>query len=129
MPDASRDETGQLTDDIGRRVSDAMHLHILAGSVGEWMAVRLSDGSSDGIAYPDRATAIRHQLHEQQCAYLRVTLDGIKPADAYRFVEINRALYDRGYRLADPDMPGEPIYPQTVEELTAAIRELRRARN
>lgn len=114
--------------DIGRRVSDAMHLHILTGSVGEWMAVRLSDGSSDGIAYPSRADAITHQLHEQLCCYLRVTPDGIQPADAYRFVELNRALYDAGYRIADPDMPGEPIYPQTLEELRAAIRELRRAR-
>jgi hypothetical protein len=118
-------ETPTETLDIGRRVSDAMHLHILAGSVGEWMAVRLSDGSSDGIAYPSRADAIEHQIHEQLCAYLRVTPDGIQPTDAVRFIELNRALYDAGYRLADPDMPGEPIYPQTVEELRAAIRELR----
>jgi hypothetical protein len=111
--------------DIGRRASDIIHLHILAGRVGEWVALRLIDGSSDGQTYPDRATAIRHQVHEQLCCYMRVTPDGIRPVDAYRFIELNRALYDAGFRLADPDMPGEPIYPQTVEELTAAIQGLR----
>lgn len=120
-----RDETGALPADIGRRVSDTVHLHILGGSVGKWAAFRLRDGGSDGIPYDTRREAIEHQLHEQFCCYMQITPDGITPEDAYRFLELNRALYDAGYRLADPEMPGEPIYPYTREELTRAIEGLR----
>lgn len=117
-----------IADDIGRRASDIIHLHVLAGRAGEWVALRLADGSSDGQTYPDRPTAIRHQIHEQLCCYVRVPVDGMPPRDAYRFIELNRALYEAGYRLADPDMPGEPIYPQTVEEIERALRGLRNGR-
>lgn len=125
---ADRDPTGALASDIGRRVSDTVHLHILGGSVGKWAAFRLSDGGSDGIPYDTRRDAIEHQLHEQLCCYIKITPDGIPPVDAYRFLQLNRALYDAGYRLADPDMPGEPIYPNTVEEMTRALEGLPRAR-
>jgi hypothetical protein len=107
--------------DAGKRVHDTVALHIVGGNVGKWVAVRLADGSSDGIPYDSRSDAIAHQLHEQLCCYLKVTPDGITPQDAVRFILVNRALYDAGYRLADPDMPGEPIYPQTREEEIAWI--------
>jgi hypothetical protein len=114
--------------DAGRRVNEAVTLHILTGSVGRWIAVKLIDGSSDGIAYDSRADAIRHQFHEQLCCYMVITPDGITPEDALRFIRLNRALYDAGYRLADPDMPGEPIYPNTIEEAERYIRELNRGK-
>lgn len=109
---------------MGRRISDTVHLHVIGGSVGKWLAFRLADGTSDGIPYDSRAEAIRHQLHEQLCCYMIVHPDGITPYDAVRFLLVNRALYNAGYRLADPDMPGEPIYPYTNEEMDAWIRAL-----
>jgi hypothetical protein len=125
---SDRDATGARIDDIGRRASDIIHLHVLAGRVGEWVALRLADGSSDGQTYPTRRDAITHQLHEQLCCYIRVTPDGITPQHAYRFIQLNRFLYDAGFRLADPDMPGEPIYPETPEELAATLKGLRSGR-
>lgn len=125
VPLTQPDATGANPADIGRRVTEAMALHVAAGSIGKWLAVRLSDGSSDGIPYDSRPEAIRHQFHEQLCCYLQVTPDGITPSDAYRFIRLNRALYDAGYRLADPDMPGEPIYPLTIAQMERAIEGLR----
>jgi hypothetical protein len=120
----THDATTQPANDVGRRAADTVTLHILGGNVGKWVALRLADGSSDGIPYDSRADAINHQLHEQLCCYLKVTPDGISPADAFRFIRLNRALYDAGYRLADPDMPGEPIYPLTVAQMERAIKGL-----
>jgi hypothetical protein len=108
--------------DIGKRASENINLHVVGGNVGKWVAIRMSDGGSDGIPYDSRREAIKHQLHEQYCCYIQVTPDGITPADALRFVLINRALYDAGFRLSDPDMPGEPIYPQTDVEFARIIR-------
>jgi hypothetical protein len=110
------DNPDLIAADIGKRAAEAINLHVHGGNVGKWVALRLIDGGSDGIPYDSRAEAIKHQLHEQLCCYIRVTPDGINPTDAYRFIAINRGLYDAGFRLSDPDMPGEPIYPDTLEE-------------
>jgi hypothetical protein len=107
--------------DAGKRASECVHLHVLGGNVGKWVAIRMGDGGSDGIPYDSRKDAIAHQLHEQYCCYMQVTPDGITPVDAVRFILVNRAIYNAGYRLADPDMPGEPIYPLTREEEIAWI--------
>lgn len=107
--------------DAARRASETVNLHVVAGSIGKWVAIRLADGSSDGIPYDTRKDAIAHQLYEQQCAYLTVTPDGITPENAARFILLNRAIYKAGYRLADPDMPGEPIMPLTREQEIAWI--------
>lgn len=115
-------ESQSATLDIGKRASEVIHLHVLGNNVGKWVALRLEDGSSDGIPYDTRPDAIRHQLHEQLCCYVKVPPDGMPPKDAMQFILINRALYAQGYRLADPDMPGEPIYPMTDEEAFNIIR-------
>jgi hypothetical protein len=109
--------------DIGKRAHDTIALHVIGGNVGKWVALRLEDGSSDGIPYDTRREAIQHQLHEQLCCYVKVPPDGMLAEHALRFILINRALYAQGYRLADPDMPGEPIYPMTDEEMLRTILE------
>jgi len=85
------------------RCSDAVRLHIVCGNVGRWVAIRLSDGGTDGVIYDTRAHAIAHQLHETQCAYVRVPPDDMSPAAAYSYLTTVRALYDAGIPLADPD--------------------------
>jgi len=113
----TNDPKNLALDDLGRRASENVNLHVLGGNVGKWVALRLSDGSSDGIPYDTRSDAIHHQLHEQLCCYVRVPQEGMPPEHARRFIELNRALYAAGYRLADPDMPGEPIYPERLEDI------------
>ena len=113
--------------EAGRRCSDTVRLHIAGGNAGRWVAIRLSDGGSDGIVYDTRADAIRHQLHETLCAYVQIPRDDMPPGEATRFLGINRMLYDAGLRIVDPDEPArELIMPERVEDFDAAMAELLR---
>lgn len=107
--------------DPANRCSDAIRLHILAGNAGQWAAIKLEDGSSDGVAYFMRADAIEHQLHESMCAYVKIPYDDMPPKDAEQFLAVNRRLYDAGFRLTDPDDERMPVMPNTVEEVAAII--------
>lgn len=100
-----------LDTDAARRSSDAVRAHIAEGQAGRWVALRLSDGGSDGIAYDTRQNAIRHQLHETQCAYVKVPMDDLSPRAAAALLRTHRAVYDAGLTLADPDDPRELITP------------------
>lgn len=90
--------------DAANRCSDIIRLHITMGQAGRWCAIRLADGGSDGKVYDTRADAIRHQLHEQQCAYVYIPPDNMTPKDAEHYLALHRKLYDRSMRLADPDV-------------------------
>lgn len=89
--------------DAAHRCSDTIRMHIVAGMATRWAAIRLSDGGSDGIAYDTRADAVRHQLHEQLCAYVFIPHDDMSPKAAETFLSVNRKLYDAGMRLIDPE--------------------------
>ena len=92
--------------DSARRMSDAINLHWAIhqwGAVGKWVAFRLSDGGSDGVLYDTKRDAIRHQLHEMQCAYVRIIRDQMSVCEAHTFLEVSRRAYDAGFRLTDPD--------------------------
>lgn len=116
----------EFTDDA-RRCSDAIRLHIVGGSAGKWAAIRLRDGSSDGVAYDTRRDAIRHQLHESLCAYVKIPADDMPVEHAARFLVLNRKIYDAGMRLTDPDGP-EVIAPLSTESVDAMIRDLRKVK-
>jgi hypothetical protein len=91
--------------DAAKRCSDAVNLHILAdslGAIGKWVAIRLSDGGSDGVLYDTKSDAVRSQLHERQCAYVCVTPDGMSPRAAESYLKTVRRLYDEGVTLSDP---------------------------
>jgi hypothetical protein len=107
-----------MASDSARRAADAINLHIHAhghDAFGKWVAIRLSDGSSDGTLYDRRADAVRHQFHESQCAYFRVPPFGelISPAEAEAFLTYARSVYDAGYRVPDPEAPAM-IQPLTT---------------
>ncbi len=70
---------------------------------GKWVAIRLADGGSDGVVYDSRRDAIRHQLHERQCAYVRIPLDDMSPRSAQTFLDFTRQCYDAGIPMADPE--------------------------
>jgi hypothetical protein len=96
------------------RCSDAVNVHILGqgdGVYGKWVAVKLEDGRSDGVLYDRKRDAVRHQLHETQCAYICIPPGGMTPRQAENFLRFQRALYDMGCRIADPDKDTDLILP------------------
>lgn len=113
--------------DAGRRCSDTVRQAIVDGHAGRWVAVRLSDGGTDGRVYDSRRDAIRYQLHENLCAYVKVPRDDMPPREATDFLRVNRTLYDAGMRIADPDGPDlEVRAPAFLTDLHAAVRDLER---
>lgn len=100
-------ETPQQGNDAARRCADHINTHVLVNgedATGKWVAVKLSDGDSDGILYPTKKDAVRHQLHEMQCAYICIPpACHMSTDDAASFLQTNRKLYDAGMRLSDPD--------------------------
>lgn len=89
------------TDD-GRRLADAHNAALAGGGRGRWIAARLSDGGTDGVIYDVRADAVRHQIHETQCAYIRVHPSRMEPAEGTAILRVHREAYDAGYRMVDP---------------------------
>lgn len=84
-------------EDKGRRCSDLIRQHLLNDpetARQSWVAIRLSDGGSDGVLYPTKQTAVVFQIHETQCAYLRVLPNGISPREATSFLYHTAQLYE-----------------------------------
>lgn len=91
--------------DSAKRARDTINTHLLGQGnsvAGRWVAVRLSDGGSDGVLYDTKADAVRHQLHETLCAYFCIPPDGVTLRGALSFLRMNRRLYDEGMRISDP---------------------------
>lgn len=104
--------------DEARRAADQVNVHVAAlgrEACGKWVAIRLSDGGSDGTLYDTRPDAIRHQFHEQQCAYFCIpgVPTFLTAREAEAFLTYCRSLYDAGYRIPDPTAPA-PIVPLTA---------------
>jgi hypothetical protein len=92
--------------DAARHCSDAVNLHVSAlgwDAVKKWVAVRLSDGKSDGVLYDSKRAAIQHQYHEQQCAYVCIVPGGMNPCAAESYMRMSRMAYDAGATWIDPD--------------------------
>lgn len=88
----------------GRRLADHVRAARAIGGQGRWIAARLSDGGTDGTVYDTKADAVRHQLHETQCAYLVVPPAEMPEAEATAWLEMHDKMYAAGYRLQDPDV-------------------------
>jgi len=73
-----------------------------AGGEGRFIASRLSDGGTDGAIYDTREDAVRHQLHETQCAYLAVPPWDMPDSEASQWLELAERIYAAGMRLSDP---------------------------
>jgi hypothetical protein len=96
--------------DKGQRCSDLVRQHLLDDpetAQVSWVAIRLSDGGSDGVLYPAKELAVAYQLHETQCAYMRILPGGIPPREAtsflYHIAQLyeNRAMRERLIYTAD----------------------------
>lgn len=110
-------EPGRRVSDAARRASDAVNLALLAdraGNVGRWVAIRLSDGGTDGVVYDRPEHAAHAQIHHQLCMYVEIRSGGMPPAEAESALAYHRMVYDAGNR--PPYLDGfVPIIPSTVE--------------
>lgn len=92
--------------DAGRRAADVINGHIekegLVNCIGWWVALRLSDGGSDGVMYDSRASCVHFQLHETLCAYVQIRPDTNNPRELSRYLQLCRKIYDSGNKLSDP---------------------------
>lgn len=87
-----------------------------------WIAIRLSDGSSDMVIYDRKQDAVRHQLHEQQCAYIsfKNLIGGASERDMLRYLRFVEKAYKAGMRLPDPDdVNGGPDLAPTAASIDA----------
>jgi hypothetical protein len=120
--------------DAGKRAYDIIKGYVAFiphdQRVRSWVALRLEDGGSDGELYESKRDAVRHQVNEFLCAYFsyRNSPSGFASTlDAQLYLNWNRALYDRGMRLPDPDdKAGGPdlITPLTMEDYAAQLNKL-----
>jgi hypothetical protein len=82
--------------DKGQRCSDIVRQHLLDDpelAKVSWIAVRLSDGGTDGVLYPLKEIAVEFQIHPTQCAYMRILPGGIPPREAVSFLYHTAQLY------------------------------------
>jgi hypothetical protein len=101
--------------------------------IHSWIAVRLSDGGYDGTLYDTRQDAVRHQPHEQQCAYLNLApvMGGMEVQAAYAILKFHRDAYDAGMTFIDPEHPtgGMDIgMPIAMEDVRAHIHRMHNKR-
>lgn len=116
--------------DAAKRAADIINsaLVFMPGAAGKWVAIRLSDGGWDGTVYDTKRDAVRHQLDEFWCCYVRIPPPGTSPAEMQAFLDYNRALYDAGFRLPDPDDRDggrDIVLPLQKEDLRHQMRLLR----
>ena len=98
------DPTSGFPDRTRRAYDQIMtHVHGLGEeAAGRWVAIRLSDGGSDGVLYDSKPDATRHQLHEKQCAYVCIPpFSVLHIKELHRFLELSDEIYAAGGRLSD----------------------------
>jgi hypothetical protein len=117
--------------DAARRISDTHRLHKAAAghaAIGRWFAAALADGASDGVLYDSKRDAVCHQHHhEQWYAFIAVSPGDVSPCEAEEFLAINRTLYAKGIRLADPDHASggrDVVQRATVEDQRSLVRSI-----
>lgn len=107
--------------DAAKACSDAVNLHLAAigfDAMRKWVAIRLSDGKSDGTLYDTKRDAVRHQLDEFLCAYVSIPPNGMNVCDAEEYLDVHRKMYDAGMRITDRDAPhgGRQVIPRVTRE-------------
>lgn len=92
--------------DRTRRAYDQIMTHVHGAgeeAAGRWVAIRLSDGGSDGVLYDSKMDAARHQLSEKQCAYVCIPPYGVVHInELHTFLTNVEKIYETpGARLSD----------------------------
>ena len=90
--------------EAAKRMADTIALHQTVLSkdeliAGRYVAIRLSDGGSDGTAYDTRPEAVINQRHNaSRCAYYRVPLERWNAETCDTLLWYVRGCYDSGFR-------------------------------
>jgi len=96
-----------VVSDAAKRMRDQYALHQIGTgfeAVGKWFAVRLSDGSSDGVLYESKQAAVRYQRHDEDFyAFVQIIPHTMTYQEAETYLATMRKMYDAGIRLADRD--------------------------
>jgi hypothetical protein len=110
--------------DAGKRIADEYGMHRLAdpiGNLGMFMAVRLSDGTSDHHLYPSMDIARRmigKRDNEDNWMYIQIVPTTLHARDAGILLRTNRKLHDAGIRVSSMD--GKVMIPRISREDQAA---------
>lgn len=117
---APRDYRWRTSESAAKRMADTVALHqtVLEPAeivAGRWIAVRLGDGGSDGIAYDSHEAAVRASTNDpSRHAYFKLPLERISPEVCDVLLWYVRTVYDAGWRE-------DPAYqlkiPTRVEEI------------
>jgi hypothetical protein len=101
--------------DAVQRLCDAVNIHVQAlggEAFGKYVAIRLEDGRSpDGALYDTRADAVRHNLDDPWCFYVKVSPGGIEPREAWVVLGYARQAKKSGVVFQNE----EPIVPMRME--------------
>lgn len=95
--------------EAGKRASDVANMHLQFAVWDDirtkWIAFNLGDGRSDGVLYDSKKDAVKHQFHEQLCAYFafKNCPNGTNARDMAIFIQFTRDAYKAGFRLSDPE--------------------------
>lgn len=115
--------TWKTSEDAAKRFADAVRLHQqiigLGGliTVPRFMAVRIADGGSDGVAYDSRPAAIIHNTNNpSRCFYPQIPPEPWSPMVCDRLLWYARSAYDNGVR---EDEAHQLILPTRVEDMLA----------
>jgi hypothetical protein len=93
--------------DAAKRIFDTYTLHRVAdpmGSLGQWFAFRLSDGTTDNVLYDGKSSAAHYQKHDEKYyGYIQVTMARMTICSAEAYLMLLRRMSDAGIRQVDPD--------------------------
>jgi hypothetical protein len=127
--------------DAAKRLSDYVNnvcvFQPLDVVINSWIAVKLSDGSTDGVLYDTRREAVKHQQYEKQCMYLslRQAPGGMEVQAAYALLKLHRDAYNHPthqVNFIDPEHPtgGTDIrVPIALEDVRSQLRRMHMTRN
>ena len=109
--------------DAAFRITGVYTMHRLAdlyGSIGQWIACRLDDGSSDNVLYDSKQSAIRYQKHnENYYTFICITPSQMTPCEAEVMLKVARMVYDAGGRMTDGFARHDPIKRLSWEDENA----------
>jgi hypothetical protein len=118
----------QVTD-AARRMAEGIGVRIVFTPwdllVRSCMAFRLDDGSTDGVLYPDRKTALSYQLRPCCVFYFRNSPGGVDAFDCQIFLNINRLAYENDrITWVDPESPDFIISDRSAQIMRGKVSPL-----
>lgn len=101
--------------DAVQHLCDAVNMHVQAiggEAFGKYVAIRLQDGKSpDNALYDTRGDAVRHNINDPWCFYVKVAPGGIQAREAWVVLGYARQAKKAGAVFQNE----EPIVPMLTE--------------